>query len=117
MRSGTDDTLPFSSVRVLETLETQGPTIMREIAGTLGMTPRNMTAIIDALEEDGLVRRVPHPHDRRATVIELTAAGRQSADRARANATAWVADAFNSLTADEQRQYADMLRRIGAFFR
>lgn len=116
MRSGAGETLAFSSVRVLEILESQGPTIMRDIASSLGMTPRNMTAIIDSLEEDGLVRRTPHPHDRRATVVELTAAGRQKAERARRNAAAWVANAFNSLSLEEQEQYADMLSRIAGFF-
>ena len=34
-----------------------------------------MTNIIDKLEADGLVRRVPHAEDRRATLAEITDAG------------------------------------------
>lgn len=116
MRSQAGEALPFSSVRVLEILESEGPTIMREIAGSLGMTARNMTAIVDALEECGLVRRTPHPHDRRATVVELTAAGRKEADRARLQAVASVTKAFNSMSLEEQQQYAELLRRVGGFF-
>ena len=116
MRSRAGETLPYSNVRVLEMLEAQGPTIMREIANSLGMTARNMTAIIDSLEETGLVRRRPHPHDRRATVVELTADGRGAAIRARCDSVGWVADAFKSLTVEEQKQYADLLSRLAGFF-
>ena len=113
MRSGAFEALAFSGVRVLEILESEGPTIMRHIAESLGMTPRNMTAIVDALEEGGLVRRTPHPHDRRATVVELTDSGRQQAQRSRED----VAPAFNSLSPPEQQEYVDLLGRIAGFFR
>lgn len=116
MRSRAGEALPYSGVRVLEILETEGPTIMREIAEPLGMTARNMTAIIDSLEEGGLVRRTPHPHDRRATVVELTPAGRRQANRARKQAAEWVANGFNALTVEEQQQYADLLGRVAAYF-
>ena len=39
------------------------------------MTARNVTGLIDALEHDGLVERLPHPSDRRATLVRLTVAG------------------------------------------
>ena len=80
------------------------------------MTARNMTAIIDALEECGLVRRTRHPHDRRATVVELTAAGQKEADQARHQAVAWVGEAFNSMSLEEQQQYSELLRRVAGFF-
>ena len=34
-----------------------------------------MTAVADSLEDEGLLRRVAHPSDRRATLLELTADG------------------------------------------
>ena len=116
MRSRAGETLPYSNVRVLEMLEAQGPTIMREIANSLGMTARNMTAIIDSLEETGLVRRTAHPQDRRATVVELTDDGNAAAIRARCDSVGWVADAFKSLTLEEQQQYAELLSRLAGFF-
>lgn len=116
MRSRAGETLPYSNVRVLEILESQGPTIMRELAASLGMTARNMTAIVDSLEESGLVHRNPHPRDRRATIIELTAEGKGAASRARSDAVGWVADAFKSLTSEEQQQFAGLLSRLARFF-
>jgi DNA-binding MarR family transcriptional regulator len=45
---------------------------MADLAGSLGVTPRNVTALVDALEAEQLVRREPHPTDRRITMIEIT---------------------------------------------
>ncbi|MFG2026873.1 MarR family winged helix-turn-helix transcriptional regulator [Streptomyces sp. NPDC048825] len=53
-----------------------GPMTQRALAGQLGVTPRNVTGLIDALEADGLVARTPHPADRRATLVSLTESGR-----------------------------------------
>jgi DNA-binding MarR family transcriptional regulator len=40
--------------------------------------------MVDDLEERGLVQRMPDPEDRRAKLVELTAAGRAAAARAAA---------------------------------
>ena len=40
----------------------------------------SVTNIIDKLEADGLVRRVPHEADRRTTLAEITDAGRDVAE-------------------------------------
>jgi DNA-binding MarR family transcriptional regulator len=50
----------------------RGPLKMADLAETLMVTPRNVTALVDGLEADGLVRRVPHSTDRRVTLVELT---------------------------------------------
>jgi DNA-binding MarR family transcriptional regulator len=41
-----------------------------------------VTLMVDDLEQRGLVRRRPHPEDRRAKLVQLTAAGRAAAARA-----------------------------------
>jgi DNA-binding MarR family transcriptional regulator len=43
---------------------------------TISYDPGAMTRMIDRLQQKGLVRRVPHPEDRRAMNLELTAAGK-----------------------------------------
>lgn len=48
---------------------------MHRIALWLGVTPRNVTGIVDALETQGLVSRVADPTDRRAFKVRMTAAG------------------------------------------
>src|SRR5712691_3396840 len=46
------------------------------LAGDLESTPRNITGLVDHLERDGLVERVPDPDDRRSVRAKLTEAGR-----------------------------------------
>lgn len=50
---------------------------VNQIADHLGITKQSASAIIEALTRDGYVRRRPDPADRRASIIELTARGRQ----------------------------------------
>jgi DNA-binding MarR family transcriptional regulator len=66
-------------MRLLGVLHCRGPQIMCDLGEQLGVTPRNVTTLVDGLEQEGLVRRVPHATDRRATVIELTAQGGERA--------------------------------------
>ena len=42
----------------------------------------SVTNIVDQLERSGLVRREPHPTDRRTTLAELTDQGRETAQKA-----------------------------------
>jgi DNA-binding MarR family transcriptional regulator len=53
-----------------------GDTSLGELAAALDSTPRNITGLVDHLERDGLVERVPDPDDRRSVKARLTEAGR-----------------------------------------
>lgn len=53
-----------------------GDTPLGDLAEDLGSTPRNITGLVDHLEKDGLVERVPDPADRRSVRARLTEAGR-----------------------------------------
>jgi DNA-binding MarR family transcriptional regulator len=48
---------------------------MGELAGYLGITKQSTSEVVDLLEHSGIVRRVPHPSDRRSRVLLLTDAG------------------------------------------
>ena len=50
----------------------RGPSTQRALAGALGVTPRNVTGLVDGLVATGFVTREPHPTDRRATLVTLT---------------------------------------------
>jgi DNA-binding MarR family transcriptional regulator len=64
----------FARGRVLWALQESGPVVMRALSQRLGISPRTVTGLIDALEADGWVTRSPHPDDRRATIISITPA-------------------------------------------
>ena len=59
------------------------------IGSRLQVHPTSVTSAVDRLERQELVRRVPHPTDRRTKLAELTPAGRALAEEAtgRLNAT------------------------------
>jgi DNA-binding MarR family transcriptional regulator len=71
--------LTLPRLLLVERLDCKGPAMMRTLADELGLSPRNMTALVDSLEAEDLVRRKPHPTDRRATVVELTEDGAAAA--------------------------------------
>lgn len=52
------------------------PPRMAELATLLGVVPRSVTTLVDALEEAGLVTRTPDPANRRSTLVVPTAEGR-----------------------------------------
>jgi DNA-binding MarR family transcriptional regulator len=60
------------------------PLTLRALADRLAADPPYVTLMVDDLEKRGLVQRLPHPDDRRAKLVQLTAAGRAAAERAEA---------------------------------
>jgi len=52
---------------------------LSELAARLSCVRSNMTQLIDRMEIDGLVQRVPDPSDRRIVRAEITAHGRERA--------------------------------------
>ncbi|WP_150135190.1 MarR family winged helix-turn-helix transcriptional regulator [Streptomyces hyaluromycini] len=53
-----------------------------EAAGRLGVDRTTMVALLDGLEQRGLVERRRSPQDRRRNIVELTDAGRERMGRA-----------------------------------
>jgi DNA-binding MarR family transcriptional regulator len=99
----------YARMRLLGTLHCNGPQIMSDISDELGVTRRNVTALVDALEEEGLVRRMPHTTDRRATVIELTSRGAETTDSFYNGHRDAVAELFVNLSEDERRELVRLL--------
>jgi DNA-binding MarR family transcriptional regulator len=71
--------LTHARAAVLMALHRDGSLTGVDLAKRFGVTPRNVTALVDALEAQGLVTRRPHPVDRRALLVAPTRAGRTMA--------------------------------------
>lgn len=69
--------LTAARIRVLWVLQHSGPSTQHALATSLGVSPRNITGLVDALEAAGYVVRSPHPSDRRATIVSLEASARR----------------------------------------
>src|SRR5919199_6600364 len=80
----------------------EGPIIMSDLGEELGVTPRNVTKLVDELEAEGLVQRLPHPSDRRATLIELTEKGREKTAEGYAGYVAATSELFSVLSEEDQ---------------
>lgn len=76
--------LTFARYEVLMLLEfsRDGALPLSKVGSRLQVHPASVTNAVDRLQAQGLVRRVPHPSDRRATLAELAPAGRALAAKA-----------------------------------
>jgi len=72
MRFFMDVELTMSQFRALVMLRRWGPQNGRELARRLHVTPGTLVPLVDRLEEQGYLRRVPDQDDRRLTWLELT---------------------------------------------
>ncbi|MQY25365.1 MarR family winged helix-turn-helix transcriptional regulator [Nocardia aurantia] len=70
---------PGQEVLLLE-LARHGPMIQAQLSEALGCEPPSVTLMARKLEASGHLRRTPAPADKRASVVELTDAGRALAD-------------------------------------
>lgn len=73
--------LTFARYEVLMLLlfSRAGALPLSRLGDRLQVHPTSVTNAVDRLEGHGLVRRAPHPSDRRKTLAELTDAGRERA--------------------------------------
>src|SRR2546423_10235122 len=84
------------------------------LAEVLNVTPRTMTDIVDVLERDGMVKRVPDPVDRRSILAAITDSGlaRIKAMRKEAVAAqAAVAQGFSTANVVQRRHMCMMMWR------
>jgi DNA-binding MarR family transcriptional regulator len=73
-----------SQLSVLGVVARRGPIRLSELAEVEGLNPTMLSRVVAALDEAGLVRRRPDPEDRRAGLLEVTATGRRTHERLRA---------------------------------
>jgi DNA-binding MarR family transcriptional regulator len=80
----------------------------------LRIPPSRMVAIVDQLEQRGLLERRPNATDRRARALHITPAGRRLMGQAAQIAIAHDRSVGTSLTDDERRQLVALLRKLAA---
>lgn len=104
-------TVPRASLLVALATKEE-PVGMSEVAEFLGMSPRTMTVLVDGLEKEGLLVRVPHQRDRRVTVVTITESGRELVRAALGPSQAAAATLFSDLTRDDQIELLRLLRML-----
>lgn len=86
--------------------------ISGEAGRSLGLTTSTMTGLSDRLERDGLVRRHPHPTDRRLVVLKATARGRRICKRTLGPIYAELTSEARALSVRERTAVAQFLDRL-----
>lgn len=74
-RSFAGGPLTVARTHLLWELRRLGPSTQQALAAALGVSPRNVTGLVDALEASDHVHRAAHPSDRRAVLVSLTRRG------------------------------------------
>lgn len=86
----------------------------QQLSRNLTIPASRVVALIDDLQAAGFVERRPHESDRRIYSVSLTDQGAEHLDRAATTALELEALITTGLTAQEQRQLRDLLRRATA---
>ncbi|UNT00355.1 MarR family transcriptional regulator [Streptomyces tubbatahanensis] len=99
-----------AQARMLRTVShSPRPPRMADLAERLGVVPRQVTSLIDALEERGLVRRSPDAANRRVTRIELTQGGSRALEELRQARRAAAQELLAPLTSAQRDELSSLL--------
>ncbi|SRR6266568_3669175 len=107
-----DVELTMAQFRALVTIRRWGRQSGRELARRLHVTPGTLVPLIDRLEEQGYVRRVPDLADRRLTWVELTPKADRLFRRLWGMGAARVATAISHLVPKDRAELRRLLTRV-----
>ncbi|MCF8259944.1 MAG: MarR family transcriptional regulator [Melioribacteraceae bacterium] len=97
---------------VLEVLVASGAVPLKRISEELMVTGANITCVVDNLEKEGLVKRVPSKEDRRVIMAELTAKGKDKMSKIYPTYAKNMRDVTSVLTDAEQKQLTQTLEKL-----
>lgn len=98
---------------ILEVLHHKGPLLLGEVQKKILVTSGGITYLVDRLVEKGLVKREECPEDRRARYAVLTPAGTALIRKIFPHHAVAIERAVSGLTTAEQREAAQLLRKLG----
>lgn len=106
LRSNRGDTLTIPQFRVLAFLRLETKT-NKELAEHIGLSVAAMSRLVQALVDDGWVEKSTGKSDRRELRIRLSAQGRRSFEKIRAETRRKLATRFDSLSAGDRTRLND----------
>ena len=93
-----------------------GPTSVKSLVADLGLPRSTMTAIVDRLQDRGLVNRHPNPQDRRSVILESTPAAQDALRRYHEGMLGLVEHIKKVLPESEQDEFTRLLRKMAVTF-
>jgi DNA-binding MarR family transcriptional regulator len=113
LRSETgSDELNLSQLSALARLDRHGAMTTADLARAESMKPQSMGAILSGLEQEGLVKREPHPSDGRQILFAMTAEGAEVRRKRGIAKREWLLAAIAKLEPAELRILIDAIPLI-----
>ncbi len=115
LRERFGSTLPrFDLLAQLDAAEREGEVglTMTALSRRLMVTNGNVTALIERLVREGLVRRSAMAGDRRVQLVRLTAAGRRALDAMTPEHREWLERMFAGLTREERDRLHELVGKL-----
>ena len=83
---------------------------LNQLAEQLRIAPRSVTTVVDALEAAGLVARAQDPEDRRAILLQLTAAGDAMVEQIGQVRQEVAGEYFGAISSEQRSALLQLLR-------
>jgi len=93
-------------------LSASGSTSVKSLVADLRLPRSTMTAIVDRLQERGLVRRRPNPSDRRSVILDATPAATEVLAQHREDVSELAGHIAHTLDLDEQDELIALVGRL-----
>jgi len=104
--------LSIAQLKSLLFIASKGKTNFKKIAEALGVTPPNITGIIDRLVEQGLVSRTENSEDRRIMLLEVTEKGQHLLTNLKENRVIFFRQVLSRMKQDELQALAQGLSAL-----
>jgi DNA-binding MarR family transcriptional regulator len=92
----------------------EGPLRLGELAERMGTTEPTATRTVDSLTAADLIRRTPHPDDRRGVLIDATKQGIRLLTHRRQRLLELLESGLAEMPDDDQKRLADLLDELNA---
>jgi DNA-binding MarR family transcriptional regulator len=83
-----------------------------EVASEMQVTSANVTFLVDGLEKEALVRRVPSLTDRRTVYVEITESGYEFANRIVPSLAVFMAAMVEGFSEEDKHKLSELLDRV-----
>ncbi len=93
-------------------IESENEWTPADLADAGNISRATMTGLLDGLEKQGYIARLPRPGDRRSIVIQLSAAGREFVDEMLPDHFNRLADAMGELGPTERKALMKIVPRV-----
>lgn len=104
--------LDRSAYGILARLVDEGPQRLGLLAQAFGLDPSTITRQVQALEHEGLVERRADPTDRRASLLDCTAHGRDVLTATRERRRDWLRAALSDWDEHDHEEFGRLLEKF-----